>query len=284
MRIRWPGVIVMIALVWTMSFDVSMAALSEGGFRTELSPRSTVNSQLKLYRIEKGDTLWDISRNYDVELQSLMVLNQLNADSILSVGQLVQIPAAKSGIYVIQAGDTIWRIADRYNISTSDLVRLNANVKPNNLKIGDQLVLPDNLHRVPINEPSRSYNISPMFFSWPVTGIITSAFGWRKSGFHHGMDIAADTGTPIKACAAGKVVFVGWQSVYGRMVIIQHYSGEQTLYAHTSEVYVTNGQKVIKGQKIAAVGATGNATGPHLHLEIKRAGQALNPIKYLPRL
>jgi murein DD-endopeptidase MepM/ murein hydrolase activator NlpD len=260
-----------------------MAALSEGGFRTSQGPKSTVNSQLKLYRIENGDTLWKISRSYDVDLQTLMVLNHLNKNSTLSVGQLVQIPGTRSGIYVIQAGDTLWGIAAQYNISTSDLVRLNANVNPNDLKVGDQLVLPDNLHRVPIKEPSRSFNMSPMLFSWPLSGIITSAFGWRKSGFHHGLDIAADTGTPIRACAAGKVVFAGWKSVYGRTVVIEHYNGEQTLYGHTSKIYVTDGQRVVKGQKIAAVGATGNATGPHLHLEIKKAGQALNPIKYLPK-
>ncbi|MEN6325956.1 MAG: M23 family metallopeptidase [Syntrophomonas sp.] len=283
MRTRWLGILILVALVSTTSLNSSMAALSEGGFRTSQGPKSAVNSQLKLYRIENGDTLWKISRSYDVDLQTLMVLNHLNKNSTLSVGQLVQIPGTRSGIYVIRAGDTMWGIAAQYNIRTSDLVRLNANVNPNDLKVGDQLVLPDNLHRMPIKEPSRSFNMSPMFFSWPITGIITSAFGWRKSGFHHGLDIAADTGTPIRACAAGKVVFTGWKSVYGRTVVIEHYNGEQTLYAHTSKIYVTNGQKVVKGQKIAAVGATGNATGPHLHLEIKKAGQALNPIKYLPQ-
>lgn len=283
MRIKWPGVLVLIVLLWTMSLSTSMAALSESSFKNDLNSQSTVNSQLKQYRIEKGDTLWKISRNFDVDLQTLMVVNHLNTNSTLSVGELVQVPASRSGIYVIQAGDTIWGIADQYKISANDLMRFNVNVNPNNLKIGDKLVLPDNIRRVPIEEPSRSFNLSPMYLSWPLSGIITSAFGWRKSGFHHGLDIAADTGTPIKACAAGKVVFTGWKSVYGRTVVVEHYNGEQTLYAHASKILVTNGQKVIKGQKIALVGATGNATGPHLHLEIKKGGQTLNPLKYLPK-
>jgi murein DD-endopeptidase MepM/ murein hydrolase activator NlpD len=266
-----------------MSLNVSMAALSEGGFSTSLVSQNTVNSQLKLYHIEKGDTLWRISQKYDVDLQTLMVVNHLNKNSTLSIGQSVQIPGTRSDVYVICSGDTLWGIAAQFNISTNDLIRLNTRVNPNNLKVGDKLVLPDNIHRVPVNEPSRSFNISPMFFSWPVSGVITSVFGWRKSGFHHGLDIAADTGTPIRACAAGKVVFTGWKSVYGRTVIIEHYNGEQTLYGHTSKIYVTTGEKVIKGQKIGAVGATGNATGPHLHLEIKKAGQTLNPLKYLPQ-
>lgn len=283
MRIKWPGVLVLIVLLWTMSLSTSMAALSESSFKNDLNSQSIVNSQLKQYRIEKGDTLWKISRNFDVDLQTLMVVNHLNTNSTLSVGELVQVPASRSGIYVIRAGDTIWGIADQYKISADDLMRLNVNINPDNLKIGDKLVLPDDIRRVPFKEPSRSFNLSPMYLSWPLSGIITSAFGWRKSGFHHGLDIAADTGTPIRACAAGKVVFTGWKSVYGRTVVIEHYDGEQTLYAHTSKIYVANGQKVVKGQKIALVGATGNATGPHLHLEIKKGGQTLNPLKYLPK-
>jgi murein DD-endopeptidase MepM/ murein hydrolase activator NlpD len=114
-------------------------------------------------------------------------------------------------------------------------------------------------------------------------GVITSSYGWRSSGYHHGLDIAAEAGTAIKACASGEVVFTGYKSVYGRTVIIQHRDGKQSLYAHTQKVYVKTGEEVVKGQTIATVGTTGRTTGPHLHLEIKQNGKTLNPAQYLKR-
>jgi murein DD-endopeptidase MepM/ murein hydrolase activator NlpD len=271
--------------IWSASVSPSLAFLSEGGFRVVVDSISTANTgQLELYRIKKGDTLWQVAEQYDVDLQTLMQINHLDHSSTLAVGQMLQIPGKKAGSYVIKPGDTMWAIAVRYNISTRELIALNSGVDPRNLRVGAKLVLPQDLHRVPIKEPSRSVSFSRAFFTWPLNGIITSAYGWRKSGFHHGLDIAAATGTPIKACAGGKVAYVGVKGVYGLTVIIDHYNGQQTLYAHTSKTHVTAGQKVAKGQVIAEVGATGNATGPHLHLEIKKSGETFNPIHYLQRL
>lgn len=123
-------------------------------------------------------------------------------------------------------------------------------------------------------------------FSWPVTGTITSPFGRRfifgSSGFHSGIDIAKQGGSPIRAADGGTVTYTGYKGSYGNLVILDHGNGLQTYYAHCSKILVSPGTAVAKGQEIAHVGATGRATGKHLHFEIRVNGTAVNPISYLP--
>lgn len=115
----------------------------------------------------------------------------------------------------------------------------------------------------------------------PINGTITSRFGSRSRGLHTGLDIANSTGTPIKAAATGVVTYAGYKGSYGYMVVISHGNGVETYYAHCSRLYVNAGDSVSQGTVIAAVGSTGNSTGPHLHLEIRVNGVAKNPQNYL---
>ena len=118
----------------------------------------------------------------------------------------------------------------------------------------------------------------------PISGIITCRFGSREStsiSGHRGLDIAAATGTPIKAAAGGTVTTAGWNSSYGYMIIISHGNGVQTVYAHCSQLLASKGQKVTQGQVIAKVGSTGYSTGPHLHLEVRVNGVLQNPQNYV---
>ena len=118
----------------------------------------------------------------------------------------------------------------------------------------------------------------------PVSGTITSRFGAGSSirrSSHTGLDIAAPSGTTVVAAASGTVTFSGYKGSYGNMLVISHVNGVQTYYAHCSKLYVGTGTQVSQGQSIAAVGSTGNSTGPHLHLEIRVNGVAYNPQNYL---
>lgn len=118
----------------------------------------------------------------------------------------------------------------------------------------------------------------------PISGTITSRFGVSssvRSSRHTGLDISASKGTPIKAAASGTVTFSGYKGSYGKMLVISHGNGVQTYYAHCSALYAKVGQTVAQGQKIAAVGSTGNSTGPHLHLEVRVNGVAYNPQNYV---
>ena len=118
----------------------------------------------------------------------------------------------------------------------------------------------------------------------PISGTITSRFGSRSSvrvGAHTGLDIAAPKGTSIKAAAGGTVIHAGWKGSLGNLVIISHGNGDQTYYVHCSKILVSAGQQVSQGDIIAKVGSTGNSTGPHLHLEVRVNGVALNPQNYV---
>ena len=134
-------------------------------------------------------------------------------------------------------------------------------------------------------EKSKYPNVNGVLLAvTPVSGTITSRFGVSssiRSGAHTGTDIAAPTGTPIKAVASGTVTFAEKSGPYGNLIKITHENGVETWYGHCSKLYATVGQKVEAGDVIAAVGSTGNSTGPHLHLEIRVDGTAINPQNYL---
>ncbi len=123
--------------------------------------------------------------------------------------------------------------------------------------------------------------------SLPSDGLITSTFGYRQHPilrsrrFHAGIDFGAPSGSTIRAADDGVVIFASWYGGYGRAVIIDHGDSTTTLYAHTSRVFVSEGQQVQRGQAIAAVGSTGFSTGPHLHFEVRKNGEPVNPLNFL---
>ena len=124
---------------------------------------------------------------------------------------------------------------------------------------------------------------------WPVMGRLLSHFGKREdpffgqTAFHAGVDISAGVGTPVKVTADGVVLAAEWGGAYGKLIIIDHGNGLQTFYAHLSRMDVIPGQEVRMGQVIAASGATGRATSPHLHYEVRRGGAPVNPYSFLAK-
>jgi murein DD-endopeptidase MepM/ murein hydrolase activator NlpD len=123
--------------------------------------------------------------------------------------------------------------------------------------------------------------------AWPVRGWISSGFGSRVSplsgekGFHTGVDIANDFGTPVRATADGRVAYAGWEGGYGKLVVLDHGHGYQTYYGHLSEIKAAVGQTVRRGSTIGLMGQTGDATGPHVHYEVRVFGAAVDPTKYM---
>ena len=126
--------------------------------------------------------------------------------------------------------------------------------------------------------------LNGLALSIPVSGSISSRFGERssiRSSIHTGLDIASSSGNGIRATTTGTVTFAGYKGSYGNLIIVNHGGGVETYYAHCSAIYVSSGQAVGPGTTIGAVGATGNATGPHLHFEIRINGTPVNPQNYL---
>jgi murein DD-endopeptidase MepM/ murein hydrolase activator NlpD len=122
---------------------------------------------------------------------------------------------------------------------------------------------------------------------WPCEGRISSPFGFRyhpffqSRDFHSGLDIANEKNTPIHATASGKVIFSGWQSGYGYIVVIDHGYNYRTAYAHLAKTLVKVGQYVQRGEVVAKMGSTGSATGSHVHYEVHYKGKTVNPVSYL---
>ncbi|MGB2953825.1 MAG: peptidoglycan DD-metalloendopeptidase family protein [Gaiellaceae bacterium] len=121
----------------------------------------------------------------------------------------------------------------------------------------------------------------PLALAWPLRGPVGSPFGPRGNGFHPGIDIVALEGTPVGAALGGRVVFAGWNGGYGRLVVVAHGSGVRSFYAHLSSFAVHRGERVGTGDRVGLVGASGVASGPHLHFEVRVRGAAVDPLPAL---
>lgn len=132
------------------------------------------------------------------------------------------------------------------------------------------------------------YNIAYTPLGLPFSGAITSRFGTRENPFdgsgtetHKGLDIRAPMGAPVKAMAKGEVEFAGLRGGFGNCIMLKHGNGFETLYGHLSKILVNVGQQIEIGQEIGRVGSTGRSTGPHLHYEIHKNGEKINPESFL---
>lgn len=192
-------------------------------------------------------------------------------------------------IHVVQRGETVYRLSKRYDVSVDAIVRRNGIRDVSSVPIGARLVIPGVRGRGGASS-SRSagdladvaYREASLAFGWPLTGRFSSGFGRRGWRAHDGIDIAARTGTPVRAAEAGRVTHSGWLGDYGRVVIVKHAGDYSTVYAHNRSNKVRKGAFVEKGQVLAEVGSSGNASGPHLHFEIRRARKPENPLRFLP--
>lgn len=197
----------------------------------------------------------------------------------------------------VRKGDSIRSLATRYRTTPQIIARDNRLSPKNPLKIGQTVFIRKVKSRTARRSKSRSGGFffgqkksypkptgtAKTLISWPIAGKMTSPFGMRNGRPHHGIDISAHRGTDIAAAASGKVTFSGWQRGYGRTVIVTHASGRfKTLYAHLNTADVKKGDWVNAGEVIGEVGATGRATGPHLHFELRdKRDIPVNPIPYL---
>jgi len=232
-------------------------------------------TQFLTYTVRKGDTLWAIGQRFGVDIQTLVATNGIANANRIYPGQQLRIPRGTGGrVHTVVRGDTLWDLSRRYGIPLETLQQANPGVDPRRLVPGSILNIPGGERQV----ADRSGSLS---FIWPVRGRISSPFGSRGDGYHYGLDIACPQGSSIRAARSGRVVASSWQGSYGRVVVIDHGNGIETLYAHASELLVRVGQWVNQGEIIARVGSTGRSTGPHLHFEIRIDGIRVNPARYL---
>ncbi|MEE3329854.1 MAG: LysM peptidoglycan-binding domain-containing M23 family metallopeptidase [Myxococcota bacterium] len=189
--------------------------------------------------------------------------------------------------HTVRKGENLYRIGRRYGIPAEVIREANDIRDVTTLRVGQRLWIPaagragasGSLARRLRSDVRKETGID---FKWPVQGKLTSRYGKRGRSPHEGIDIGAPRGTDIYAAESGKVVHVGRMGDYGKLVIVKHAGDYRSVYAHVNRYHVRKGNFVEKGQRIAEVGATGNASGPHLHFEIRERDRPRDPMLYLP--
>jgi murein DD-endopeptidase MepM/ murein hydrolase activator NlpD len=220
------------------------------------------------HTVMKGETLYRICRTYRVDLQTVAEENDIDDVSKITEGLRLFIPGAKNVLEVPEAGRDASQTQPQKRGQTSKPGRTAAKHPP----------------VVAMKEPEEiAPKKQPGIFMWPVKGVLVSRFGVRGGTKHQGIDISAPQGTPVYAAASGRVLYSDSKlRGYGNLVLISHSNGFMTVYAHNKDNLVREGDSVSQGQKIATVGATGNAEGPHVHFEIREGAKARNPLFFLP--
>lgn len=200
--------------------------------------------------------------------------------------------------YVVSRGETLEDIAKRAGVPAEDILELNGLPRPEDVKPGRLIFVlaapgappePQSGEGAPIgNAPAAGGFVAPEGsgrLRWPLANVprnVGSPFGARDGRAHEGIDLPAPTGTPVVAAADGEVVYAGdGIRGYGNLVVVQHAGDLLTVYAHNSALYVAQGQAVRAGERVAAVGQTGRASGPHLHFEVRQGQIPRDPMSYL---
>ena len=298
-----------VAPVANTSTSRSSNVLDDGTILKPVAVDTTVadgKGLMRSYEVRPGDTLTGIARKFGVSMMTVWWANNLSHKDDLHVGQDLTIPPVSGVVVTVGASDTLDALAAKYHVEASEIVDANELDDPN-LVIGQTLTIPGALGEgiaTPTPAPPKPranggggggssssgggskppVRYSGGAFAWPVAGGYISQYYHYG---HYGIDIAADRGTKVKAAASGTVIFAGWKSNGGGyQVWISHGSNLYTTYNHMSGVSVGKGQSVGRGQQVGRVGATGFATGPHLHFEVWKGaiwngGSRVNPLAYL---
>lgn len=200
---------------------------------------------------------------------------------------------AKGVVHTVGRGETFFGICTSYGVDPQEVAELNDIKDPASISAGKRLFIPGAAKRKKISgkvvpasvERNKEDKIvvEKDRFVWPVAGSLESGFGIRNGTRHDGIDIAAPEGTPVTASGDGTVVYESSElRGYGNVIIIKHKDDFYTVYAHNKKNNVNVNDRVKKGDVIASVGSTGNATGSHLHFEVRQGKTVRNPLFYLP--
>jgi hypothetical protein len=192
-------------------------------------------------------------------------------------------------MHILRPGENLYRLSRFYGVSVDAIVRANDIADVTRLTVGQRIWIPG-ARRAPAQKSladagagSVGQRAGDLKLIWPVRGKLSSRFGWRNGRSHDGIDIPAKSGTPIIAAAAGRVIHSGrGLGDYGRVVIVKHAGYYSTVYAHNRRNRVAKGDFVERGEVIGEVGSSGNASGSHVHFEVRRNRKPLDPLLFLP--
>jgi murein DD-endopeptidase MepM/ murein hydrolase activator NlpD len=283
---------------------VAQPAKEEVSSQQSLEIKTTAHEEISLenYTVARGDNLLKIAHRFNTTVAQIQQDNNLE-DTMLKVGQELRVNPNKKLYRVVKTteaaaeptkqpsivdhkvanGESLSLIARKYNTTISAIVSAN-NMTNTVVMAGQDIKVPT---QASYKVAQGNSKVTRASWKMPVRGRLSDKYGWRKHPvyrkrlFHAGIDVAAPKGTPIAAVQNGKVIYAGRRAGYGNLVIVSHANGLSTRYAHCSSILVKKGQNVRAGQLLAKVGATGVATGNHLHFEVRKNGKTQNPLTYL---
>lgn len=303
---RWAALAVLCAALGSCA---SRPEPIRGPSSTSSASQSEPASCASRYTVRRGDTLSGIADRCGVRWLDLAAENNLSAPYTLRDGQVLLMPGA-ARTYTVRRGDNLYRIAVSHGMSLQELASINAIPAPYTIYPGQELQLSGTARPVqtasatppapsqrpaqtpppasqpaqqPAQQPSQPAAGAPQF-RWPHSGEVIANFGAQPGGRRNdGIKIAASVGEPVRAAAAGEVVYAGNElQGYGELVLLRH-GDWVTAYAHNSVLRVSVGQQVEAGAVIAEAGSTGSANRVQVHFEIRRGVTPVNPLEYLPR-
>jgi murein DD-endopeptidase MepM/ murein hydrolase activator NlpD len=235
----------------------------------------------KTYRVKKGDTVEKIAHAHGLRIDAIIAGNGMANANKLYEGQELRVPNMDGVLYTVKRGDSLSGISGSMGVPLPAILDAN-DLQNDAISPGTKIFIPGARMRA---EDLRL--AMGVYFKYPISGRLTSPFGWRNDPIdgirkhHAAIDLAAPTGTTVKAAMDGKVSEVGYSRIYGNFIVLSHGKEYKTLYAHLSRTSVVQGASVSVGGKIGEVGSTGYSTGPHLHFAIYKNKVPVNPLEIL---
>ena len=256
-----------------------------------LIPEHRLRDKVVSHKVTSHETLEDIAKSYSVSIDSLLYVNNLDAEAAIKPDQDLNILPVSGVLHEVKANDSVESIALAWKVPAQAIVDMNWLDEPYTVKVGQKLIIPNaEIPKPPSAKTNNSPNLAlkPLnnssskgtgIFAFPTSGQITQYF----SSYHNGIDIGSMGGAPpITAADSGRVTFAGWWAGGGgNSVWIDHGNGYVTQYAHMSSLNVSAGQSISRGQRIGIMGNTGRSFGNHLMIIILFHGQAINPLSVL---
>ena len=262
-------------------------------------------NEIKIHKVQSGESIWGISRKYKISIEDLQQANPTIDPNKIKIDQEIsllvpkplvsvkttEVAQYKENIPFEQKGEsssslykdqTSVRVKGEYGERdiVAEIVKINGIEDSRNV-VSEKVIKEPKTQIVVKGTKEVPPKKGTGTFKMPTRGSLSSRFGTRWGRAHEGIDLAAPIGTAVNAADGGVVIWVGTNGSYGKLVKVDHGGGYVTYYGHLSKYFVEKGDKVYKGQKIAAVGNTGRSTGPHLHFEIRKNGNPVNPLNYV---
>ena len=251
-----------------------------------VKPNTVTKVELQEITVAKGDTLYSISRKYQIPVNDLAVINKLSAPFALSVGQKIKVPKldtvqTRSASEIKQTQKAQAKQPETTKTTTAKPIEKAQTTKT----VATEKTQKTKISSDPSKQLPKISARSNAKFSWPVRGKILSGYGAKNNGlFNDGINISAAKGADVKAAENGVVAYAGNEvKGMGNLVIIQHSGGWMTVYAHMDSMSVKRGNTVSVGQSIGKIGMTGKVDKPQLHFEIRKGTKAYDPVAYLKK-